>query len=203
LLHSFLSASKTEMSLLLESYTKKYLASGIKATEGFMSGPQAEWCVGFLQKHPEIKKIVEIGFNGGFSSGVFLTVRSDIEIVSVDIGLHDYVLPAKAWIDSQFKGRHTLIIGDSRDVLPKIPHYLKEADLIFIDGGHDKDIPDRDIHNTLLHCRPDAHILIDDYIGFAPVVVNAVNSYLKSHRLHGIQVAEGGDRGWILCKKVC
>ena len=190
------------MSELLKKFVELYQKQNFKITEGFMTVGQAEWFQSFLQKTPSVHKIVEIGFNGGFSSGVMLSTRSDLEIVSVDLGLHDYVLPCKTWIDSQFPGRHMLLIGDSRSVLPRIPHYLKEADVIFIDGGHCDDIPMTDIQNVLRHCRPDAWIIIDDYIGFAPVVVKAVNDCIKAHQLHGIQSGEAADRGWIVCKKI-
>ena len=34
---------------------------------------------------------LEIGFNAGHSSAVFLGTRNDIEITSFDLGAHDYV----------------------------------------------------------------------------------------------------------------
>ena len=187
----------------LSSYCAQYAQQEFKITEGFMTGEQAEWSDAFLQKHPEIHKILEIGFNGGFSSGVFLNCREDITVTSVDLGAHDYILPTKAWIDKKFPNRHLLLVGDSTSVLPRIPQHIKEADCIFIDGGHLGDVPYKDIQNTLLHCRPDAYIIIDDYAQYAPDVVKAVNHFCKEHKLHAIQVAETKHRGWVIGKKVC
>jgi predicted O-methyltransferase YrrM len=171
-----------------------------EVTEGFMTLPQAEWLEAWLQKHLEVKKVLEIGFNGGFSSGVFLNTRPDITVTSVDLGAHPYVLTTKAWIDHEFPRRHLLLIGDSRDVLPRIPDSIREADMIFIDGGHQGDVPERDIYNVLKHCSPKAWIVIDDYAQYAPDVVRTVNQNLKDHKLHGVQAIEGGQRGWIVCK---
>ena len=191
------------MSTLLKKYCDKYLEQKFNITEGFMTSEQAEWFQSFLQKNLKIKKVLEIGFNGGFSSGVVLNTRADLTVVSIDLGAHDYVLPAKAWIDKEFPNRHLLLIGDSRSVLPRVQGFIEEADCIFIDGGHCEDVPERDIENVLRACRPDAWIVIDDYAPYAPDVVKAVNEKLKSHMLHGIQVADSKTRGWIVCKKVC
>lgn len=191
------------MSVLLERFVKDYAEQKFQITEGFMTVSQAEWLQSFLQKTLKIRKILEIGFNGGFSSGVMLNTRDDISVLSVDLGVHDYILPAKTWIDKKFPNRHLLLVGDSTSVLPRIPDHIKEADLIFIDGGHTEDIPLKDIHHTLLHCRPDAYILIDDYAPYAPDVVKAVDATLKEHKMHAILSATDKQRGWILCKKVC
>ena len=191
------------MSKSLQDYFGEYGSNKFNITEGFMVGTQAAWFEAFLQKRPAVKKILEIGFNGGFSSGVFLNTRPDITVTSVDLGAHDYVLPCKTWIDKKFPNRHLLIIGDSTSVLPRIPALIQEADCIFIDGGHTGTIPAQDIHNTLLHCRPDAWIVIDDYAPYAPDVVKAVDTALKEHKLAGIQSAESERRGWIVVKKIC
>jgi len=191
------------MSKGLEKFISDYTAQKFNITEGFLTGNQAAWFEAFLQKTPQIKSILEIGFNGGFSSGVLLNTRPDISVVSVDLGAHDYVLPAKTWIDKKFPNRHLLLIGDSTSVLPRIPQYIKEADCIFIDGGHTGTIPAQDIRNTLLHCRPDAWIVIDDYAPYAPDVVKAVNEMLKEHKVHGILQGEEKERGWIVVKKIC
>ena len=191
------------MNKLLNEYVSDYQKQDFKITEGFMTYAQAEWLQSWIQKNLKIRKILEIGFNGGFSSGVMLNTRADISVVSVDLGCHEYVLPCKSWIDKKFPDRHLLVIGDSRSVLPRLAHHIQEADLIFIDGGHTGDIPARDIFNCLQHCRPDAFILIDDYAPYAPDVVKAVDECLKDHKLHGILSATDKQRGWILCKKVC
>ena len=86
--------------------------------------------------------------------------------ISIDIGAHPYVLTAKTWIDKEWPGRHTLVIGDSTTALPKLMKLVPSLspDLIFIDGGHDAPVPEMDIHNCLQLARPDTWIVVDDTV---------------------------------------
>jgi len=45
----------------------------------------------YLIKNPEKKTVLEIGFNTGLSAVSFLAARSDVSVISVDIGVHAYV----------------------------------------------------------------------------------------------------------------
>jgi len=120
--------------------------------------------------------IMEIGFNGGHSALLFLSITPpDTKIVSFDLGEYAYVFAAKRYIDSVFPGRHTLVTGDSTTTIPnyeeQVAHRLKNKetapplkfDLIFIDGGHQDDIPLKDILNSQRLARDDRTIVaIDD-----------------------------------------
>ena len=122
------------------------------------------------------KSIMEIGFNGGHSALLFLSITPpETKVVSFDLGEYAYVFAAKRYIDSVFPGRHTLVTGDSTTTIPnyeeQVAHRLKNKetapplkfDLIFIDGGHQDDIPLKDILNSQRLARDDKTIVaIDD-----------------------------------------
>jgi predicted O-methyltransferase YrrM len=95
------------------------------------------------------KLVLQIGFNAGHSACAFLEADPDVEVVSVDIGNHSYSLRANQFIAQRFPGRHQLLMGDSREVLPWLTqHGFGPFDLIFIDGGHALEIAEADLSNT-------------------------------------------------------
>lgn len=110
-----------------------------------------------------INNVMEIGFNAGHSAELFLSSNKNINLVSFDIGYHNYVQLGKQFIDKTYPDRHKLIIGNSLDTVPE--YFKKENtkfDLIFIDGGHDYHIAINDI----LNCKNLAHnktiVILDD-----------------------------------------
>jgi FkbM family methyltransferase len=107
-----------------------------------------------------VKNILEIGFNAGHSSVLFLKTNPNCDVVSFDLDEHYYVQQAKEYIDYTYPNRHTLVIGDSRVSVPEYPD--QKFDLIFIDGGHQFEIAQKD----LLNCRRFAHsgtiVVMDD-----------------------------------------
>ena len=132
--------------------------------EGYLSREQAEWFTQILETNPAVSRVIEIGFNAGDSSCVFLGARDDLAVVSFDLGQHRYVTRAKQYIDKTFPGRHTLILGDSRQTLPDYlaSHPGAAFDLAFIDGGHEYDVASADIRNVLPAVRPGGLVVIDD-----------------------------------------
>jgi predicted O-methyltransferase YrrM len=129
-----------------------------------------------LLNEKNIKNILEIGFNAGHSSEIFLESRNDIYVTSFDMGIHRYVKVAKQYIDKTYPTRHKLIYGDSRITLPE---YIennsdKKFDLIFIDGGHYHDVPQRDLFNCKLLSHEDTIVIMDDTMN-NPDYINAWN----------------------------
>ena len=108
---------------------------------------------------------MEIGFNAGHSAELFLSSNKNINLVSFDIGDHEYINLGKQFIDKTYPGKHELIIGNS---LTTVPEYFKKTnkkfDLIFIDGGHSYEVAKGD----LINCKNLAHaktiVIIDDTI---------------------------------------
>ena len=132
-----------------------------------------------LARRPGTRRVVEIGFNAGFSTHAFLSAHPDVTVTSFDLGEHGYGARAKAQIDEGFPGRHTLIIGDSLTTVPEYAdaHPGETFDLVFIDGGHTYEVASADIRNMARLAGEDTVLVIDD---------------LLPHRLWG----EGVIRAW-------
>jgi predicted O-methyltransferase YrrM len=134
-------------------------------TEGYSQQSKDE--TAFLEKivnDKNIKTVMEIGFNGGHSADVFLRTNPDMHLTSFDLGAHKYVKVGKAYIDKTYPGRHKLILGDSRKTIPQFlcDNKDKTFDLIFIDGGHDGDVPEKDIGNCSHLAHKDTIVIMDD-----------------------------------------
>jgi len=160
---------------LLEGLTKAISEYYIVEGGSFQIRAQVDRLREFVAKR-QPKSIMEIGFNGGHSALLFLSITPpETKVVSFDLGEYAYVFAAKRYIDSVFPGRHTLVTGDSTATIPnyeeQVAHRLKNAetapplkfDLIFIDGGHQDDIPLKDILNSQRLARDENTIVaIDD-----------------------------------------
>jgi predicted O-methyltransferase YrrM len=110
-----------------------------------------------------VKNVLEIGFNAGHSSDVFLKSNDNITVTSFDIGTHNYLIYGKSYIDQKYPKRHKLIIGDSMESLPKfITNTDTKYDVIFIDGSYAYDV----CYSDLINCKNLAHkdtiVIMDD-----------------------------------------
>jgi len=124
---------------------------------------QCKYFMSLLISKPKIKIVLEIGFNTGVSAASFLSSRDDIHVISIDIGVHKYVHDCKKLINQQFPGRHTLLIGDSKKIIPELIS-LKQIipDLIFIDGDHSAPTPLIDARNCLALANTNTILIMDD-----------------------------------------
>jgi len=132
--------------------------------EGSVSEKQIIYFIDYLIQNPNIKNVLEIGFNLGSTAAAFLSTRNDTNVISIDIGFHEYIKDAKKIIDNFFPNRHTLLVGDSKILMRKIEQlYPKfKADLIFIDGDHIEPTPIIDLRNALYLSDNDTTIILDD-----------------------------------------
>lgn len=119
-----------------------------------------------LTKNKNIVSIMEIGFNAGHSSEIFLNINHKANIVSFDIGSHDYLHIGKEYIDKTFPNRHELFLGNSLTSVPKYiqEHPGKTFDFIFIDGGHDYEIAKSDILNCKSLAHKETIVAVDDIV---------------------------------------
>lgn len=182
------------------------LQTGLPFVEGFTSPQQAKQLEEFIKSHPEIKTIGEVGFNVGMSSAVFLNTNPDIQVYSFDLGEWTYIGKQKGLIDSLWPNRHMLMIGDSRQSVPFFKSLVKEPlfDFVFIDGGHQGDIPYSDILNFLELLKPGGYLCIDDICAepFARSVVAAYQRAIEEKRIEHIIHYDAAPRGWAYCRKL-
>lgn len=117
----------------------------------------------YLIKKDDLK-IMEIGFNAGHSSYLFLKYFKKIKIISFDLGFHDYVKYGKEFIDLNYPNKHLLIIGDSTKSIPNYieEHPNKKFDIIFVDGGHEYEVALSDMENCYKLAHKDTIVILDD-----------------------------------------
>jgi predicted O-methyltransferase YrrM len=138
------------------------LNNNVPIVEGFTK--QIPWQIDDLKLlSKNAKTIMEIGFNAGHSSELFLESSTDTKIVSFDLGFYNYVSVGKEYIDNKFPERHTLILGDSRITVPKYIQDNPEMkfDFIFIDGGHEYPIASADILNCRALANKDTIVVLN------------------------------------------
>jgi len=136
--------------------------------EGFLRLEQANYLHGLIVSNPSVRSVLEIGFNAGHSSYVFLEARPDVRVVSFDLGEHSYVSAAKDFIDKKFPGRHELVLGDSTVTVPRYRAENHEArfDLAFVDGGHEYEVASADLRNCRMLMARDSLVVMDDLLGW-------------------------------------
>jgi predicted O-methyltransferase YrrM len=138
--------------------------NGFHSFEGYSQQvPQQVADLVQLTSKPNIN-VMEIGFNAGHSAEVFLKNNRSLTLTSFDLGAHDYIAPAKRYIDATYPNRHKLILGDSRTTIPIYLKNNKDAkfDVIFIDGGHNYEIANADMTNCFHLSHRDTIVMIDD-----------------------------------------
>ena len=147
----------------LETYYKT--ETDISNFEGHcqLSADESKFLIDIVN-NKDIINVMEIGFNAGHSAELFLATNKNINLVSFDIGEHDYVKLGKQFLDNKYPGRLELIIGNS---LNTIPEYIntndnKTFDLIFIDGGHDYNISRNDLINCKYLSNNKTIVILDD-----------------------------------------
>jgi len=114
-----------------------------------------------IVRNPRIKTMLEIGFNAGHSADVFLSENPNLHLTSYDLGTHVYGPVGKEYIDATYPGRHTIMLGDSRETLPK---NNSKYDCFFIDGGHEYDVALSDMKNCARLANPYAVVIFDDIV---------------------------------------
>lgn len=150
-----------------DSLSKYHLISPYKITEGYSEdNSEGSKLLKRLVKNNQIVSVLEIGFNGGHSSEIFLKENLNTNVISFDISKHDYVKIGKEYIDIKYPNRHTLILGNSLETIPK--YYKnnpnKKYDIIFIDGGHDYEIAISDLKNCKSLAHKNTIVIMDDTI---------------------------------------
>jgi hypothetical protein len=75
---------------------------GITVIEGYShQNPKQVETLRKIASDENIKSVLEIGFNAGHSSEIFLSSNAAAHVLSFDLGIHDYVAPAKRFLDEK------------------------------------------------------------------------------------------------------
>jgi lipopolysaccharide biosynthesis glycosyltransferase len=113
-----------------------------------------------LVLNKSIKKVMEIGFNSGFSTLLMLISNPNINITCFDLGEHKYTIPCYEKLKETFGDRINITIGDSTKTLQNVNDIY---DLIHIDGGHSTEVADSDIINSYRLSKKGTILIMDDY----------------------------------------
>ena len=155
--------------------------------------------------------MVEIGFNSGFGAAAGL--EAGARVTSFDWAEHDYVYDAKAIIDQEFPGRHSLIVGHSQDTLPI---YHAHADVIFVDGDPSYTVRRSDVDEALRLASPDTKIILSGVMSWRKFARGIVQVWEETQAGSDIEVLgtycdidgalvqgikEGAQRAWVVFKK--
>ena len=113
-----------------------------------------------LLLNKNIKNVMEIGFNAGFSTLLMLLTNNNVHITCFDLGEHKYTLQCYEKLKETFGERINIIIGDSTKTLKNINN---SYDLIHIDGGHSTEVASSDIINSYRLSKQGTILIMDDY----------------------------------------
>ena len=124
--------------------------------------------------------IMEIGFNAGHSSLLYLLANPKSKLTIFDICEHKYTMPCFKYLQSVFPDRLQIFTGDSTKTVPEF--YTKNSntkfDLIHIDGAHFGDIPNKDFYNSLK--------LASDIIVWGDTQIRTLNDLLNGYIKKGL-----------------
>lgn len=136
-----------------------------------------------LVLNKNIKNVMEIGFNSGFSALLMLISNPYIKIKSYDIGEHEYTRPCFQKIKETFGDRIDIVFGDSTKTLQ---YDNNVYDLIHIDGGHSTQVAESDIKNSYRLSTFGTILIMDDYD--FPNLHTLWDNYVKKYNLQHVHV---------------
>jgi predicted O-methyltransferase YrrM len=113
-----------------------------------------------LVLNKNIKNVMEIGFNSGFSTLLMLLTNPNIYMSCFDLGEHKYTMLCYEKLKETFGDRINITIGDSTKTL-EIHNDI--YDLIHIDGGHSTEVASCDIINSYRLSKQGTVLIMDDY----------------------------------------
>lgn len=107
------------------------------------------------------KKILEIGFNAGFSTLLMKMSYPQAIINCIDINYHNYIVPCFNKITSDFNDI-TIVLESSHTALIKLIDQKETYDLIHIDGDHSLKGASQDLSQCLKLSKKGTIIIFDD-----------------------------------------
>ena len=148
-----------------ENLDNFYSSNNIKIIEG--NSAQSSLQIDFLKKYKEnFKNILEIGFNAGHSSEVFLSTDPKSQIVSIDIGYWYYCKFGVEFLNSKYPNRLSVIFKDSVLALNNFETVSEDTifDFIYIDGNHTYEYAYNDMKNCSKFANRNTIVALDDVV---------------------------------------
>jgi predicted O-methyltransferase YrrM len=107
--------------------------------------------------------ILEIGFNAGNSSLIFLLANLNVKIHAIDLCCHAYVQPCVDFLNLMFNNRVILYKGDSLKIIPELDRSLSDSiSLYHIDGWHALEGIQADMKNCYDLAKNGSFLIVDD-----------------------------------------
>ena len=135
--------------------------------------------INFLKKFNP-KKVLEIGFNAGFSALLVKMICPNCNLTCVDINLHPYVVPCYNQISKNYSDIK-LILENSLTALPKLIAKKNKFDVIHLDGSHELKTAEIDFLNSLNLCDSGNVIIFDDTN--LPHLNSLCEKYIKNKKI--------------------
>ena len=141
--------------------------------------------------------IMEIGFNAGHSSLIYLLSNPNCKIVVFDLCAHKYTMPCFKYLESLFPNRLEIYPGDSNKTVAKYyeDNPTKKFDLIHIDGCHKANIANIDFYNSLK--------LANDIIIWDDTQLKHVDDLFKEYVKRGLVYEVSLYKTFIYEHKIC
>lgn len=136
-----------------------------------------------LVLNKNIKNVMEIGFNSGFSTLLMLLTNPNVYIYCFDLGEHKYTISCYKKMKETFGDRINITLGDSTQTLQNVND---KYDLIHIDGGHSIEIANIDIINSYRLSKQGTILIMDDYD--FPNLHNLWNNYIIKYNLQKLHI---------------
>ena len=107
--------------------------------------------------------VLEIGFNAGNSTLIFLMANPNIKVHAIDIGIHSYLQPCVDFLNDLFNNRIILYKGDSLKIVSELDKRLsKTIGIYHIDGWHALEGIQADMKNCYDLAENGSYLIVDD-----------------------------------------
>lgn len=143
--------------------------------------PSLEKAVTLFEFATNKNDILEIGFNSGLSTLVFLLANDKVKVTSVDVMGHPYATPCYEYLKEVFKDRINVVQGDSVTILPIVLQTKSDFDGYFVDGGHSEDVVGSDFYNIIKYANNGVEICADDY--YASDIRKVIHKHVNAGEL--------------------
>ena len=152
-----------------------------------------------IQRLDTVKRVCEIGMNGGHSSIIFLaalhTSQNDpkVNLTMFDLSEFTYSKAVEKYINVLYPGMFTLHVGSSIDTVPRWTEENAKSemycDVFSVDGDHTHDGALIDIKNAIKATRKGGYLILDDMNQGGPTR-QAFDEVVSEGLLHQVRCVE-------------